>query len=376
MKQYRVISADSHAIEPPDLWQHYLPQALKDRGPRVVSAADGDVWLCDGLPKRAAKRPMGAVARNQAKAYAATRVEANKRYNSDANDWNPSKRVEYMRLDGVDAEVLYPNYAMRAFAITDAALQLAVCQAYNDWIGDFCQAHPEELFGVAVISALDVHWAMAECRRAKDKGLVGILLPQDTPDGSRYSAPQWDPLWATVAELALPVSLHIIASGHANANWARDETGEENAGIGYAVLPVRMARAFGTFILEGVFDRHPNVKLVSAENEISWAANFIRRLDWGYHRQKMAHDAMVVCKRLPSDYWRHNCYLTFIDDPAGILVREHIGVDRIMWSSDFPHLDSSWPESQQFLNKQLAGVPADEVRQIVAGNCVRLYNLQ
>jgi predicted TIM-barrel fold metal-dependent hydrolase len=376
MKQYRVISADSHAIEPPDLWQHYLPQALKARGPRVVSVADGDVWLCDGLPKRAAKRPMGAVARNQVRAYAATRVEANKHYNSDANDWHPGKRVEYMRLDGVDAEVLYPNYAMRAFAITDAELQLAVCQAYNDWIGDFCQAHPQELFGVAVVSALDVNWAMAECRRAKDKGLVGILLPQDTPDGSRYSAPQWDPLWATVAELDLPVSLHIIASGHASANWARDETGEENAGIGYAVLPVRMARAFGTFILEGVFDRHPNVKLVSAENEISWAANFIRRLDWGYHRQKMAHDAMVVCKRLPSDYWRQNCYLTFIDDPAGILVREHIGVDRIMWSSDFPHLDSSWPESQQFLNKQLAGVPADEVHQIVAGNCIQLYNLQ
>jgi predicted TIM-barrel fold metal-dependent hydrolase len=371
-----VISADSHAIEPPDLWHNYLPQGLKARGPRVVSAADGDVWLCDGLPKRAAKRPMGAVARNQARAYAAARVEANKHYNSDANDWNPSKRVEYMRLDGVDAEVLYPNYAMRAFAVADPELQLAVCRAYNDWIGDFCQAHPQELFGIAVISALDVNWATAECRRARDKGLVGILLPQDTPDGSRYSAPQWDPLWATVAELDLPVSLHIIASGHANANWARDETGEENAGIGYAVLPVRMARAFGTFILEGVFDRHPNVKLVSAENEISWAANFIRRLDWGYHRQKMAHDPMVVCKRLPSDYWRQNCYLTFIDDPAGILVREHIGVDRIMWSSDFPHLDSSWPESQQFLNKQLAGVPADEVRQIVAGNCARLYNLQ
>jgi predicted TIM-barrel fold metal-dependent hydrolase len=376
MKQYRVISADSHAIEPPDLWQHYLPQGLKARGPRVVSEADGDVWLCDGLPRRAAKRPMGAVARNQAKAYAATRVEANKRYTSDANDWNPSKRVEYMRLDGVDAEVLYPNYAMRAFAVADPELQLAVCRAYNDWIGDFCQAHPQELFGVAVISALDVNWAMEECRRARDKGLVGILLPQDTPDGSRYSAPQWDPLWATVAELDLPVSLHIIASGHANANWARDETGEENAGIGYAVLPVRMARAFGTFILEGVFDRHPNVKLVSAENELSWAANFIRRLDWGYHRQKMAHDPMVVCKRLPSDYWRQNCYLTFIDDPPGILVREHIGVDRIMWSSDFPHLDSSWPESQQFLNKQLAGVAADEVRQMVAGNCVRLYTLQ
>jgi predicted TIM-barrel fold metal-dependent hydrolase len=142
------------------------------------------------------------------------------------------------------------------------------------------------------------------------------------------------------------------------------------------VLPVRMARAFGTFILEGVFDRHPDLKLVSAENEISWAANFIRWLDWGYHRQRMAGDPMVVCERLPSEYWRQHCYLTFIDDPPGILVREHIGVDRLMWSSDFPHLDSSWPESQQFLNKQLAGVAADEVHQIVAGNCLRLYNLQ
>lgn len=376
MKQYRVISADSHAIEPPDLWQTYLPQALKDRGPRVISEADGDVWVCDGLPRRAAKRPMGAVAKNQAKAYAASQAEETKRYRTDPNDWNPAKRVEYMRRDGVDAEVLYPNYAMRAFAVADPALQLEVCRAYNDWLADFCRTHPHELFGIAVISALDVEWAVRECRRTRESGLCGVLLPQDTPDGSRYSDPQWDRLWATVAELHMPVSLHIIASGHANANWAKDETGEDNAGIGYAVLPVRMARAFGTFILEGVFDRHPNLKLVSAENELSWAANFVRRLDWGYHRQRLAGDPMVVCERLPSEYWRQHCYLTFIDDPPGIQVREHIGVDRMMWSSDFPHLDSSWPESQQFLNKQLAGVAADEVRQIVAENCVRLYDLQ
>jgi predicted TIM-barrel fold metal-dependent hydrolase len=371
-----VISADSHAIEPPDLWQTYLPQALKDRGPRVVSEADGDVWVCEGLPKRAAKRPMGAVAKNRAKAVAASQAEENKRYYTDPSDWDAAKRVEYMRMDGVDAEVLYPNYAMRAFAVAEPELQLAVCRAFNDWLADFCSTHPQDLFGVAVASALDVEWAVKECQRAKDKGLVGILLPQDTPDGSRYSDAKWDPLWAVASELELPVSLHIIASGHANANWARDETGEENAGIGYAVLPVRMARAFGTFILEGVFDRHPNLRLVSAENEISWAANFVHRLDWGYHRQTMAGDPMVICKRLPSEYWRENCYLTFIDDPPGILVREHIGVDRMMWSSDFPHLDSSWPESQQFLNKHLAGVAADEVQQIVAGNCMQLYQLQ
>jgi predicted TIM-barrel fold metal-dependent hydrolase len=376
VKHYRVISADSHAIEPPDLWQTYLPQKFKDRGPRVVSEADGDMWVCEGLPPRAAKRPRGAVAKSQAKAYAASKDEGNKRYTTDPNDWDPAKRVEYMRLDGVDAEVLYPNYAMRAFAVADPELQWAVCRAYNDWVADFCRTHPQDLFGIAVVSALDVERAVQACRRAKEQGLVGVLLPQDTPDGSRYSAAKWDPLWATLADLNLPVSLHIIASGHANANWAKDETGEENAGVGYAVLPVRMARAFGTFILEGVFDRHPNLKLVSAENELSWAANFLRRLDWGYHRQHMAHDPMVVCERLPSEYWRDNCYLTFIDDPPGVLLREFIGVDRIMWSSDFPHLDSSWPESQQFLNKHLAGVAADEVRQIVAENCVRLYGLQ
>lgn len=375
MKQYRVISADSHAIEPPDLWQQYLPQALKDRGPRLISEDQGDVWVCEGLPNRATKRPMGAVARNRDKAYAAV-AEGRKRYDTDADDWNPDKRVEYARLDGVDAEVLYPNYTMRVLAIPDVALQLAVCRAYNDWLADFCSAHPQELLGIAVVSASDVDWAIQECRRAKEKGLVGVLLPQDTPDGSRYSAPEWDPLWATLAELQMPVSLHIIASGHASANWAKDETGEENAAVGYAVLPVRMARAFGTFILEGVFDRHPDLRLVSAENELSWAANFIHRLDWGYHRQRMAGDAMVTCTRLPSEYWRENCYLTFIDDLPGVMLREFIGVDRIMWSSDFPHLDSSWPESQQFLNKHLAGVPADEARLMVAGNCVRLYNLQ
>lgn len=375
MKQYRVISADSHAIEPPDLWQQYLPQAYKDRGPRVVSEADRDIWVCEGLPSRLAKSPLGAVARNRDKAYA-TAAKGATRYDSDPDAWDPHKRVEFMQTDGVDAEVLYPNYAMRIFAIPDAEMLMEACRAYNTWIADFCRAHSKELLGVAVIPALDIGWAMQECRRAKENGLVGVLLPQDTPDGSRYSAPQWDPLWATLAELQMPLSLHIIASGHANANWAKDETGEESATIGYAVLPVRMARAFGTFIVEGVFDRHPDLKLISAENELSWAANFVQRLDWGYHRQKMGNDPMVQCERLPSEYWRQNCYLTFIDDLPGVMLREFIGVDRIMWSSDFPHLDSSWPESQQFLNKHLAGVPAEESRLIVAENCVRLYNLQ
>ncbi len=374
MKQYRVISADSHAIEPPDLWQRYLPHAYKDRGPRVISEPTGDIWVCQGMPSHIAKRPMGAVAKNKEKAYAAA-AAGEQRYATDANDWNPDARVEYMRQDGVDAEVLYPNYVMRAFGIPDPDLQQAVCQAYNDWLSDFCSTHPQELFGIAVIPVFDVDWAIRECRRAKEKGLVGALLPQDAPDGSRYSAAQWDPLWATLAELNMPLSLHIIASGHANTNWTRDETGEESAAVGYAVLPVRMARAFGTFILEGVFDRHPGLKLISAENELSWAANFLGRLDWGYHRRTMAKDPMVKCQRLPSEYWHEHCYLTFIDDLPGVMLREFIGVDRIMWSSDFPHLDSSWPESRRFLEKHLAAVPADEARPIVAETCVRLYGL-
>ncbi len=374
MKQYRVISADSHAIEPPDLWQCYLPHAYKDRGPRVISESTGDIWVCEGMPSHIAKRPMGAVARNREKAYAAA-AAGDKRYATDANDWNPDARVEYMRQDGVDAEVLYPNYAMRAFGIPDPGLQQAVCQAYNDWLSDFCSTHPRELSGIALIPVSDVGWAIRECRRAREKGLVGVLLPQDTLDGSRYSAAQWDPLWATLAELGLPLSLHIIASGHANTHWTRDETGEESAAVGYAVLPVRMARAFGTFILEGVFDRHPGLKLISAENELSWAANFLGRLDWGYHRRTMAKDPMVRCRRLPSEYWHEHCYLTFIDDLPGVMLREFIGVDRIMWSSDFPHLDSSWPASQHFLEKHLAAVPADEARPIVAETCARLYGL-
>ena len=177
MKQYRVISADSHAIEPPDLWQCYLPHACKDRGPRVISESTGDIWVCEGMPSHIAKRPMGAVARNSERAYTAA-AEGAKRYATDTNDWNPDARVEYMRQDGVDAEVLYPNYAMRAFGIPDPDLQQAVCQAYNDWLSDFCSTHPRELFGIAIIPVFDVDWSIRECRRAKEKGLVGVLLPR------------------------------------------------------------------------------------------------------------------------------------------------------------------------------------------------------
>ncbi len=193
MKAYRIISADSHAIEPPDLWQKYLPAPYAGRGPRVAAGAAGDEWVCEGLPRRAARRPMGAVARDEVKARAAA-AQGSQRYDADPGAWDPDRRVDYMRRDGVDAEVLYPNYAMRLFAIPDPALQWYTCVAYNDWLADFCRAHPAELLGIAVIPALDSDRAIKEARRAKERGMVGVLLPQDTPDGSRYSHPKWDAL--------------------------------------------------------------------------------------------------------------------------------------------------------------------------------------
>ncbi len=122
--------------------------------------------------------------------------------------------------------------------------------------------------------------------------------------------------------------------------------------------------------LEGVFDHHPGLRLISAENELAWVANFPGRLTGS----TMAKDPMVRCKRLPSEYWHPHCYLTFLDDLPGIMLREFIGVDRIMWSSDFPHLDSSWPESRRFLEEHLTTSPQRRPDRLSQGR-TRLYGL-
>ncbi|MBI3743950.1 MAG: amidohydrolase family protein [Chloroflexi bacterium] len=357
MSKFNVISADSHVVEPPEIWPQYVEAKYRDRAPHVKREKETDVYLCEGMSLIGLGLMAGA-------GRADGEVRREGRWEEVMpGAYDPHKRLKDMHIDGVDAEVVYPTVGLQLFLVKDQALQTALFQAYNSWVADFCKQESKVLKGIALISTSDIEWAVGELKRARKLGLCGAMISVwPSADGALYDQQRYEPLWATAAAEGLPVSLHI-------ATQARDVG---HSLVDLALLPVWVERSIGAIMISGVFDRYPNLKIVSAEHDIGWAGNFIERMDslctrGGKLREGVNH------KRLPSEYFHNNVSMTFMKDRTGIASRNIIGVDRIMWSSDYPHHSATWPKSQQVLAKQLDGVPEHERRQIVCDNAARLY---
>ena len=201
--EYRVISSDSHVVEPHDLWQEYTVERFRDRAPRLVHEETTDRLVCDGarLP------PVGLLAGCM---RADDEVRAKGRWDTDVypGGWDPAVRMDALARDGVDAEVLYPTIAMQLYPIADVEFQWALLEAYNTWLADMIGDAPGVLFGIAMLSPDDLDRAVNEVARAKASGLSGVMIPVVRGEGTPYWNDEFDPLWAAAVDHGLPVSLH------------------------------------------------------------------------------------------------------------------------------------------------------------------------
>ena len=254
-----------------------------------------------------------------------------------------------MDVDGVEAEVLYPTIAFRMFRLTDPGYQRACFRAYNDWMAELCAAAPKRLAGVALISTYDIEGAVEELRRARDLGLPSGMIAI-TPDETRpYSDPYYDPLWAAAQDLEMPIGLHILTSAN--------KPGFESFVIDYPATPNWMMRSLAALIFSGVFQRYPRLRVVSVEADIGWIPNFLKRIDHAMRRH--GPRLKLDLAKMPSDYFRRNVAATFIDDEAGLRTWDLIGAENIMWSNDYPHSDSSWPNSREIIARDTAHLPEE-----------------
>jgi predicted TIM-barrel fold metal-dependent hydrolase len=228
----------------------------------------------------------------------------------------------------------------------------------------------------------DVAEAVAELQRIAKLGLRGGLIWGVPPEERRYDQPEWDPLWAAAQDLGLPLSLHIL-------------TGARGMGVSrsvmwdYPFLPHALERTIGDLIFGGVLQRYPRLRLVSAENDVGWIGHFLQRMDHSYEKYRYLEEARVegqeqfaaygtgrdTIPEPPSFYFRRQIWATFQEDPIGVRTRDAIGVSNLMWASDFPHSDSTWPHSRDVVARDFAGVPDEERRAITRGNCAKLYAL-
>lgn len=359
MTKYRVISADSHVVEEPDLWVKRMDRRFRDRAPHMVREGEMDVFYCEGQPPSRGMGLLGSAGRRPEELASLKRFDQNRR-----GGYDPEERLKDMATDGVDAEVLYPTIAFRMFRLTAPEFQAECFRAYNDWLAERCATHPDRLKGLALITLSDLEVGLVELKRAKKMGLSGAMIAIYPEESRPYSDPYYEPFWTAAEDLAMPVSMHILTA----VNKAPFETFT----VDYASMSNWIERSLAAMIFSGVFERHPGLTVVSAEADIGWIANYIQRID--HTMRKHGPRLGLKLERMPSEYFRRNVKATFMTDVAGMRTWDLIGAECIMWSNDYPHTDSTWPNSQQVIAREFAGVPAEARQKMLAENARALYH--
>jgi predicted TIM-barrel fold metal-dependent hydrolase len=372
MTELRLISADSHVNEPGDLWVQRIDKQFRDRAPRVVENPPGQrpgaYFTLEGIPPIHLAQGMGAGKKpEELPQFFQTSTYKDRR----PGGWDPAERVKDMDLDGVEADVIYTTLGFRQFWLTDAALQRACFRVYNDWLAEYCAYMPKRLVGLALISLYEVDEGVKELRRSANRGLKGALIWASPPEDRPYTSPEYDPFWAAAQELGMPISLHSITGMGAESRLAIKQPLDRY--VRSTVLCHEVQRTVVVFIFSGVLERFPDLKLVSAENEVGWLPFFLQKLDQAQEEYRYLYPTPLTLR--PTEYFRRQVFATFIDDPVGVATREFVGAANIMWSSDYPHTVSTWPNSRAVVERDFKNVPEHEKRMIVRENVARLYHL-
>ena len=375
MSDYRVISSDNHIFEPADLWTSRIESRFRDRAPHVVRLEDGSDWFfCDGL---------------QMASGASVGAQAGRRFDEPENlsfastyeeilpgGYIPEEQVRDMDADGIDVGILYPTVSLGFYTrISDSELLTALFRTYNDWLAEFCSPFPDRLKGIAMLNTDDVEVGVKELERCAKMGFAGAMITVFPPEEWGYDNPRYEPLWAAAQDLEMPLSLHITT--------VRLRPNEKFVDLIPTSAPsfltnvdhwVRMS--IGHMIFNGVFERYPKLQVGSVEMELSWVPHFLDRMDYNY-TQRAIEFAPYRFKgdMLPSDFFRSNVFLGFQEDGLGIRDRNIIGVDNLLWGSDYPHPESTFPRSREIIDEILAGCTEEEKAKIVGGNAARIYNL-
>jgi len=369
MFDWKMISSDSHVVEPPNLWTERMDRAFRDRGPRVVSEFDGDWWMIDGTRgnsfqggAQVGKRFEHAEDLRPAARFSEVRPGA----------YQPAEFLRENEEDGIWGSVIYPTAGLQLYMVPDLPLLSACFRAYNDWLVDFCKAAPDRLRGIALINVEDVDEAIRELTRARQRGLAGGMITVAPAEDRSYDHKMYEPFWAAAQDLDAPISLHVATNRPTPYSDSESNRTSRASLLANADYWVRVS--LGHLILEGVFERYPRLRVGSAEHEIAWVPYFLDRLDYTYtQRARRTHWVRYRTDVLPSDLFRQNAFLSFQEDAMGIRDRALIGVDTLMWGSDYPHTESTFPRSRAILERILDGVPDEERRQITASNVARLY---
>jgi len=365
-----ILSSDSHVFEPPDLWQTRIDTPFRDRAPRIqrIDGTDQIVVEADQILSG-----IGLISNAGARFEAPETISAQGRFEDvHRGGYDPAMHLRDMVLDGVAGEVLYPSQGLFYFKVADTALMSAIFRAYNDWLAEFCRTDPARLKGIAMINLDDIPDAIKELERTARLGLCGAMITEYPFEDRRYDQSEYETFWAAAAALGMPLSLHTATRRQGKIRGAGDMTLRDASSR--ATKAFYPALSLCDLIFSGVFERYPSLTVAIVEFELAWAPHVLSTMDYTYRERHGEAIYRFKDGTLPSDFFHRNVVLGFQEDAVGIRLRDIIGVDNMMWGSDYPHSESTFPQSRKILAEILTGVPDDERAKIVGGNTARVYN--
>src|SRR5437867_1260064 len=376
--EYRIISADDHIDLqwlPKDLWQKRVPASWRERAPKVVDTSDGPYWTCGNDRWDSWGGRKGA-----AGAQGGRRTAIERGGVLEPGVLRPTTtelRLADMDRDGVDATVMYGPIV--PLLISEPELRKVCYRAYNDWLAEFCATAPERLVGAGLIPIDDPIDAAEVVKNLHKIGLrTGMLL------AARVEMPLWEdawrPIWEAAAETGLPIGFHLGGGLRTVAFSGPKATQAGNMGVRVACSTLQMDEPLVAVIFAGALERHRRVKIVLAETGIGWLPYMLERMDDTYRKFLDAEEVWPAQGGLqltmpPSEYFRRQVWATFQTDHLGLRVVDVLGDDRVMWASDYPHADSTWPESERAIDENFKSVAAAARRRILCDNARGLYGL-
>ena len=358
----RIVSGDSHVMEPLDLWSNALQSRFGAATPRLMSEFRGVPGRYFYIGRETLK--MDRID-DEAKAsgYAAA-------------GYDPAVRVAFQEKAGIEAEVMYPTQGMVLLRSCREDVLCAAAQVYNDWLGEFVAHAPRRFIGIGIVPMHDVDFALTELERIAKRGLKGAIINMDMPAWyAPYRDRRYDRVWAAAAALEMPLSLHSASGQIFSPFHYHDKKDQESAPRAMlAVFSEAAGVIANEFIFGTIFDRFQGLKIVLSEFELSWMPHWMWRIDqmqssFGHRMPipKLAHKA--------SDYVKDRLWHCMIDDPFAADALKSLKVERIMWGSDFPHVRSIGVDAKTVVGSLLEGLLANERAGIVAENAAALYRL-
>ena len=375
-----LVDADAHVNPPPTFWDDYLPAAFAGRGPQIEEGGPDEEH--DWVVFEGTRKPLNVLSSVVGQGHSFRPV--GRRSDVQSGSWEPSARLKDMARDGVSRAVLFGGGPLGA---RDNDLYIASFGAYNRWLADFCSHAPGRLIGAAYLPMQDIDQSVAMLKEAAAQGLKAVNIPAfpqaktgtagggfaaqvlaltGDPNGElQYDNPDFDKFWKACVDHDMAITIHL------GARLARPSMTRFLPNL--VMSKVCMAEPIAIMIFGGVFDRFPTLRFAAIESGVGWMAWMAEYMNSIYNNQR--HWLQLELQHEPGFYMDQNIWGSFIRAPVGIKNRSLPGGRNIMWSTDYPHSETTWPDSRAVMDWQFAGLTDDERRPIVHDNAVRFFGL-